>query len=377
MKKLVFAVVIALALLATTIPAVTHAEQGSLDGQNFIFVNYIGQEMFFDLDDQTYTIPGTDAIPEGGQLVLTLPAGEHKYAANVPGVGGSAGEFLIEPGVVFARAARIEQTNPVVEDGILIEKPQDYVYVFDFDPFATAEPVEVVDNWLPSVAAPDQGSLVWINYTPDELTVDLNGTLYAVAPPQGDIPGRLQIDVAPGEYAYTASIPYGSINGKISAVGGQVVGLNVTADLPPEPEYEVGEEYDPHQTITLNLFEEELTTQVTTAALPDTSTEETSPQTLPETGGVPAPILPDAPVMGEGLLVKNYVGDTLVFTINNQTFTIAPNAEQIIDLPPGSYSYTASTPFAAISEIVDLGVGQGAELSVVTNINHNELTVFE
>lgn len=377
MRKLIFAVVIVLALMSTRIPAETQAEQGMLNGQNFIFVNYIGQEMFFDLDDQTYTIPGTDTMPEGGQLVLTLPAGEHKYAANVPGVGGSAGEFSIEPGVVIARAARVEQTNPVVEEGILLEKPQDYVYVFDFDPLATAEqPVKLVDNWLPAVAAPGQGSLVWINYAPDELTVDLNGVRYAVAPPQGDIPGRLQVDVVPGEYTYTASVPYGSINGNITPVAGQIVGLNVTADPLPEPEYDVGEEFDLHQPVTLHLFEEDLTTQAATAALPDTSGA-AGPQTLPETGGIPAPTLLDTPAVATGLLVKNYVGDTLVFTVNNQVFDILPDRERLIDLPLGSYSYTASTPFAAISGSVNLGLEHGAELSVVTNVNHDALTVFE
>jgi hypothetical protein len=377
MKKLIFAVGIALALLAITIPAATHAEQGLLDGQNFIFVNYIGQEMFFDLDDQTYTIPGTDTMPEGGQLILTLPNGEHKYAANVPGVGGSAGEFSIGPNLVFARAARVEQTNPVVKEGILVEEPQDYVYVFDFDPFATAaEPVKVVDNWLPAVAAPGQSSLVWVNYAPDQLTVDLNGTIYTVASPQDDIPGRLQIDVTPGEYTYTASVPYGSINGNITPIAGQVVGLNVTADPLPAPEYDVGEEFDLHPTVTLRLLEEELTTQAVTAALPE-SVGATGPQTLPETGGVPAPILPDTPAVAGGLFVKNYVGDTLVFTINNQTFNIPSNGEQLINLPSGSYTYTASTPFAATSGTINSGTGQVAELSVITNIAHNALTVFE
>ena len=375
MRKLIFAVVIALALMSSRIAAVTQADQGALNGQNFIFVNYIGQEMFFDLDDQTYTIPGTDTMPEGGQLALTMPAGEHKYAANVPGVGGSAGEFFIEPGVVVARAARVEQTSPVVEDGILLEKPQDYVYVFDFDPFATAQPVEVVDNWLPAVAIPGQSSLVWVNYAPDELTVDLNGTRYAVAPPQANVPGRLQIDVPPGEYVYTASVPYGSINGNIVPVVGQVVGLNITADPLPEPEYDVGEEYDPHQTVTLRLFEEDFSTQAASAALPDTSGA-TGPQTLPETGGVPASILPDTPAVDGGLLIKNYAADTLVFTINNQSFAISPNAEQLIELLPGNYTYTASTPFAAINGMVNLGVEQSAELSVVTNVAHNALVVF-
>src|SRR4030095_10391903 len=78
-------------------PTAGYAQQEGT-GENFIFVNYIGQELFFDLDDVTHTIPGTNTMPEGGRLALHLNPGQHKYAANVPGVRGSAGEFTIPAG---------------------------------------------------------------------------------------------------------------------------------------------------------------------------------------------------------------------------------------------------------------------------------------
>ena len=76
-------------------PAITQAQQGTTGQENFIFVNYIGQEMTFDLDDTTYLIPGTDTAPQGGRLALQLPVGAHKYAANIPGGTGSAGETYV------------------------------------------------------------------------------------------------------------------------------------------------------------------------------------------------------------------------------------------------------------------------------------------
>ncbi len=356
------------------LPAVTQAENGE---GNFIFVNYIGQEIVLDLDDVTYTVPGIDVAPDGGRLVLQLDPGEHKYAANSPGIPiGSAGEFTLTPGQTVAKAARIEQTPlKVNREGVVVAVPRDYVYVFDFDPFAApVEPQPVMDTWQPTAATPGMGGVVWINYYGDSgLTVDLQGELYQVPPQANGIPGRLQVDLAPGLYRYTASAPYGSVNGEINVVPGEVVGVNVTAEVPEPIDYDLFDEYEGIQPVTLKAEQQELAPQAGSTA-PAPVVEDSAPPVLPETGGEVMPLMPG--IVPAGLVVKNYAGDTLVFTINNQTYSLANNTEQTLNLPPGEYAYTASLPFVATTGTVDL-TGGGATLSVATNVDQNILNVFQ
>lgn len=368
--------IVAALLLLTALPLGAHAQDNSTGGANFVFVNYIGQELNLDLDDVQYTIPGTNTAPEGGKLMLTLAPGQHKYAANVAGVTGSAGEFTLQPGRVVAKAARFEETAPVVKDGILIEKPKTYVYVFDFDPNAPATtPTPAIDTWQPSPAAPGSSSLVWINYLGDELTVDLNGQLYKVPPAGSNIPGRLQLNVDPGQYTYTASVPNGSINGQIDAVAGQVTGLNVSADPPKPQKLDVGDTYQLLPPVTLRLSQEDLTAQATsmeTQAAPAPG----APAAVPTAAATPEPVAATPQPAAPGLLVKNYAGDTLTFTINNQTFTIANNTEQTLDLPPGEYTFTASTPSVATSGAVQLIANQSATLSIALDVPGGVLNVY-
>jgi hypothetical protein len=370
-------IAVTLALLFIGLPSQTWA-QDSAGGENFIFINYIGQEMTFDLDDVTYRIPGTDMAPEGGRLALQLPEGEHKFAANIPAVAGTAGEFTIPPGGYVAKAARLEKTNPVLaNDGTILEKPRDYVFVFDFDPFAApVEPAPVVDTWQPAAAAPGQSSLVFTNYTRDELTVDLNGQLYKVPAPTNNIPGRVQLSITPGDYRYTASIPGGSLNADITVMPGQVIGLNITADLPPEREYVVGEKYDFLLPVTLHLFEEDLTARANAAMAP--AAPVAAPAALPASGSEAAPAPQDqtAPAF-EGLRIKNYAGETLIFTINNQAYTVPNNDELTIPLPPGSYNYTASRPFVATTGTVELQPSQPVELSIAINVAGDVLSAYQ
>lgn len=366
-------VLLLVAVILGVFPSATFAQQGDAGKPNFVFVNYIGQDMVFDLDDVTHIIPGTATAPAGGRLELQLAPGEHKYAANIPGVDtGSAGTFVIDPGGYVGKAARLEKTNALLDrDGNVLEKPKDYVFVFDFDPFAAPVPTApAVDTWQPVAAVPGQGSLAWTNYNGDELTVDLNGTLYKVPPAANNIPGRLQIDVAPGLYRYTASVPNGSLNGEINVVAGQIVGLNVSAKLQPEPKYDIGEPSPLPLPVELQLAQEELTAK----AVPQGAA---TPGELPTSGGVLPP--PDVPAVTapQGLLIKNYAGDTLIFTINNQAYSIANNTSTTLPLPPGRYDYTASLPFVATTGTVDLAADQGVELSIATNVNHDVLSVYQ
>jgi hypothetical protein len=328
-----------------------------------------------DLDDVTYTVPGTAKAPEGGRLALQLAEGEHKYAANVPGVPlGSAGEFTIPPGGYVAKAARLEKTSATLDrHGLVIETPKDQVFVFDFDPSAAPAPTTpAADPWQPRVAAPGMGSLAWTNYYHDELTVDLNGQLYKVPPAANNLPGRLQLDVAPTLYRYTASVPYGSLNGEINVVPGQVTGLTISAKLQPEPRYDIGEPSPLPLPVDLLLFQEDLTARAVSVTTPDAA-----PGELPLSGGILPPAPLEAGASPDGLLVKNYAGDTLIFTINNQTYTLPDNTTQTLPLPPGHYNYTASLPFVATTGTVDLATDQSIELSVAINVGHDVLSVYQ
>jgi hypothetical protein len=369
-----------IALMMLFISKEARAQQ-SLNG-NFIFINYIGQEVTLDLDDITYIVPGTSTAPQGGKLVLTLQAGEHKYAASVPGVGlGSAGEFTSDGSGVVAKAARIERTGPSVDrNGIVLEEPKDKVVIFNFDPFAPAtQETPVEDVWQPAIAPAGKGSLVWVNHWgDDEVTIDLNGTIYKVPPAMNGVPGRLQVEVTPGFYRYTASVPYGSVNNEINVAAGQVTGINIYSDPLPEPKFEVGEESPLPLAVPLRSYQENLTNQAITTAPAATNTMDSIPLGLPETGGVLStqPTAPLKPAV-TGVVVKNYAGGALVFTIDGQAYVIDNQAEKTLPLLPGHYSYTASLPFVATTGIVDLEKGTTVEVSIVLNPARDFMTAYQ
>lgn len=377
-KKFQIGWLVLAALLILTMGGPPSARAQESGAENFIFVNFIGQELFLDLDDVTYTVPGTDTAPNGGRLALTLQPGRHKYAANVPGVQGSAGEFELAPGGVFARGTRFDETSPVVREGILIEKPRTYVALFQLDLTApAADPAPVVDDWQPRPAEAGKSGLAWINHTGYELTLDLNGQIFTVPPKSAEIPGRLQIDVAPGVINYTASIPFGSANGQISAEAGQVTGLSAVTDLPEEQEFNVGSAFDATPNLTLRVYPEDLTAQ--TAAVSPPAPADAPQPVLPESAATsPAD---ESPVVGNqpsaGLRVENYAGDTLVFTVNNQTVTVAPNAQQTIELLPGEYAFTASTPAVAATGTAVVQPVLGGWVSVVINPARTAFTVYQ
>ena len=85
------------------------------------------------------------------------------------------------------------------------------------------------DTWQPDLPSTGLGSVVFINHIGQggELTLDLNGTLYTVSEKANDIPGRLQLNLTPGTYAFTAHIPgTGIANRTVEVVAGKVTALN-------------------------------------------------------------------------------------------------------------------------------------------------------
>jgi hypothetical protein len=309
-------------------------------------------------------------------------------AAGVP--TGDRGTFIIEPGQVVGKAARLEQTGPTLDrDGNVLQKPEDYVLVFDVNPLATpaAASAPAVDAWQPAPAVAGMGSLAWINYTGDELTVDMNGQLYKVPPQAGSIPGRLQTSVTPGLYRFTASIPNGSVNGEVVVSAGQVVGLSVSAEFLPTPEYDIGEPV-PSQEVRMRLTQEDLTASASAlmATTGSVTTTAVTTATTPTTATVasPAPAATGTPVAAEGtpaaprgLLIRNFTGDTVVFTIADREYFIPAGAEETIQLAPGQYNYTASLPYVASTGTVSLAADQGVTLSLATNASRDVMNVYE
>ena len=84
------------------------------------------------------------------------------------------------------------------------------------------------DEWQPSRPPPDMGSVVFITHIGQGggLTIDLDGTVYTVSDKVNDIPGRLQINLAPGTYAFTASALGMATTHSVEVMPGQVIGLN-------------------------------------------------------------------------------------------------------------------------------------------------------
>lgn len=114
----------------------------------------------------------------------------------------------------------------------------------------TAAQTPAINSWAPARPAAGMGSIVFFNSFGGgtSLTVDLQqGTLEAVRDNKKDthefivnsdnlytVPeatnngmGRLQLNLAPGSYNYTASVPdVGTVNGNFDITAGQIMGLS-------------------------------------------------------------------------------------------------------------------------------------------------------
>jgi hypothetical protein len=66
----------------------------------------------------------------------------------------------------------------------------------------------------------------------------------------------------------------------------------------------------------------------------------------------------------EGLLVKNFAGDELTITIGSQSYTVPDQAEQLLPIAPGDYTFVASIPRGAVSGELSLGSDQFITLSI-------------
>ena len=127
-KSLIWGVCIALAL-----SLVSAVATGAQDGQaNLVIINFVGGEMNFTLDETSYTVPGVDTVPDGGQLILALAPGRHKYSGHVPGSAGANGEVELVADQTQVLGARLERSKPVVSPaGVVLEEPRDMLLFFE------------------------------------------------------------------------------------------------------------------------------------------------------------------------------------------------------------------------------------------------------
>ena len=90
------------------------------------------------------------------------------------------------------------------------------------------------DNWQPNQPPVGLGSVVFITHIGQGggLTIDLAGTLYQVPDKANNIPGRLQINLAPGTYTFSATALGLTTSHSVEVVAGQVTGISFSGADP-------------------------------------------------------------------------------------------------------------------------------------------------
>lgn len=351
------AIVLALSLVRVT---VTSAQSGQA---RLILINYIGTEMTLTLDGAPYTVPGTDTVPGGGQLTLTVTPGRHAYSAHVPGSEGSNGEVELVAGQTQILGARLERSSPVISPaGVVLEEPRDVLVLFKASltpPVPSTTPESAPLQPLPT----GQGALVFVNYIGEALTVDMGGMLYTVP-----ANGQLQVNSPPGVVSYTASTPLSSMNGTVPVTAGTYTGLGFTREIAPEPDYEVGKPAPTPVPLEMFVF------PVPVMAEPITEITTAAPAAVP--GARPEP--PVSILEDQGTLrVVNYIGETLTLTIDNQAYSIAGSGGTLtIALAPGEYPFTASTPRVGMNSSLRIRAGIATRISVALDVQSEQMKIY-
>jgi hypothetical protein len=363
-KKLVVPILLGVLWLslvgATAISAQGGQATPPAGGSTLVVINYVGDVLVFTLDGTAYNVPGTNVTPSGGQMSFPLPAGRHVYSGLVPGQTGSNGEIDLAPGQTYVLGARLEAEPAVISPaGIVLRKPFNKVLFFP----ASLTPAAPTPTPAPPVLQPipaGQGALVFVNYVGDELTVNINNTVY-----KAPADGQLQINLAPGQVNYTASVGPSFYNGTISIEAGAYTGLSVTRDIPVTPTYDVGDLKPTAVPLKLHINPVSLSGEpVATATL-------SAPA-----GGAAAPAAP-GPSGGTALTVVNYIGEPATFTINNKEYNLAANGGSVaIALAPGDYTFTASTPKASTNGALTVMSGTGVKVSLAGNPAGDQINAY-
>jgi hypothetical protein len=328
-------------------------------GAALIVINYVGDVLVFTLDGTAYNVPGTNVTPSGGQMSFPLSAGRHVYSGLVPGQTGANGEIDLAPGQTYVLGARLETEPAVISPaGIVLRKPFNKVLFFP----ASLTPAAPTPTPAPPVLQPipaGQGALVFVNYVGDELTVNINNTVYKVP-----ADGQLQINLAPGQVNYTASVGPSFYNATVRVEASVFTGLGFTRDIPVTPELDLGELKPTAVPLKLYVNPVPLSGEPVATATPAPS------------GGPAAPPAPGTSG-GTTLTVVNYIGETATFTIDNKVYSVAGNGGSLaIALAPGDYTFTASTPKAASNGSIKVVNGASVRVTITLDVPSGQIKLY-
>jgi hypothetical protein len=329
-------------------------------GATLVVINYAGDQLVFTLDGTVYNVPGINVTPSGGQMSFPLSPGRHLYSGLVPGRSGANGEIDLAPGQTYVLGARLETQPAVISPaGIVLHKPFDMVVFFP----ASLTPAAPTPTPAPPVLQPlpaGQGALVFVNYVGEELTVNINNTVY-----KAPADGQLQINLAPGQVNYTASVGPSFYNGTISIQAGVYTGLSVTRDIPVTPTYDVGDLKPTSVPLKLYINPVSLSGEPVATATP-----------AAPASGAAAPAAP-APSGGTSLTVVNYIGQPAIFTIDNKEYNLAANGGSMaITLAPGDYTFSASTPKGSTNGSLKVVSGAGVQVSLAANPAGDQISAY-
>jgi hypothetical protein len=260
---------------------------------------------------------------------------------------------------------KLDRTAAVISpQGIVLQEPRDVVSFFEasLSPAApTPEPTPEPLRPLPA----GQGALVIDNYIGDELVLDILGVIYRVPPN-----GRRQINLSPDLIKYSAAAGYSGTAGEAEVAAGRYTGLGFNREIPPEElDYDVGG-LKPTRvplamwTVLVDLSNEPVVEFGAAAPEPIVA----PPALLPLSGAVTAP---------GNLRVVNYIGETLTFTINNQEYQVpAGDSKLSLELEPGEYTFTASTPRASGNNSVRVTAGETVQVSITVNLRGDRVEIY-
>jgi hypothetical protein len=352
---------IVLALSVLGVSAVS-AQGGQAE---LILINFVGTEMIFTLDDTPYVVLGTDTVPEGGELRLTLIPGRHTYSAHAPGSEGTNGDIELLIGQTQMLGARLERSSPVLSPaGLVLEKPQDVLVIFEATLTPPASPTAPkLDPLRPLPIG--KGALVLVNYIGETLTVDIDGTLYTVP-----TNGRLQIDLPPGEVVYSVSAGLSGMNGTTHVTVNDYIGVGFKREiLPEEADYEVGEPVPTPVPLEISDF------PISLVGEPVGRAASASPEVaIPASEDDSTVFTP--PGQGE-LEVVNYIGEALTFTINSQTYLVAADGGTLtLNMAPGEYTFSASTPQTGMNGSIGVTEGEKTQVGIALDFESGRMEVY-
>lgn len=276
-----------LVILVLVAPATLAAgPDGTSPGTNLVLINFVGQEGFVEVDGTSYTIAGTDTVPNGGKLEFALANGKHTFGVSIPGVGADGREIDVSGGEMFVFGVKLDRKPAVIENNVVLKKPYDVVQLFEASLNPPAAPVEAAAPETNATVPPaGKGALFLVNFTGEQMHIDLEGTGYAL-PGTDTHPGGgwLQINLTPGKHAFTASLPRAAVNVDVEIVEGMIEGRSFVTNIIDEQKYEEKyEEGEPKPTpqalyITVNAI-------TVNPPAPASEVADGAPGVMPVTGG--------------------------------------------------------------------------------------------